>query len=152
VADCVLYSAPLHLGGSRSKRNVAQGVELSVESNVTPRSPRLNNSHTSHTHTHLNSLSLCVCVCVNLKQDHTVYYSGAHAGASPGARLHDYWQQASKRGAVKEVRFPGLCVCLSLRDSLSVEEDLDRSFPLDPAPGRALIRDLDEERLRGLVQ
>ena len=24
-----------------------------------------------------------------------------------GARLHDYWQQASKRGAAKEVRFPG---------------------------------------------
>jgi hypothetical protein len=39
-----------------------------------------------------------------------------------------------------------------LRDSLSVEEDLDRSFPLDPAPGRALIRDLDEEHLRGLIQ
>jgi hypothetical protein len=24
-----------------------------------------------------------------------------------GARLHDYWQQASKRGAAKEVGFPG---------------------------------------------
>jgi hypothetical protein len=24
-----------------------------------------------------------------------------------GAHLHDYWQQASKRGAAKEVRFPG---------------------------------------------
>ncbi len=24
-----------------------------------------------------------------------------------GARLHDYWQQASKRGAAKEVIFPG---------------------------------------------
>jgi len=24
-----------------------------------------------------------------------------------GARLHDYWQQASKRGTAKEVRFPG---------------------------------------------
>ena len=43
-----------------------------------------------------------------------------------------------------------------LRDSLSlsIEENLDRSFSLDPAPGAraALIRDLDEERLRGLVQ
>ena len=38
--------------------------------------------------------------------------------------------------------------------SLSIEENLDRSFSLDPAPGAraALIRDLDEERLRGLVQ
>ena len=24
-----------------------------------------------------------------------------------GSRLHDYWQQAGKRGAAKEVRFPG---------------------------------------------
>ena len=67
--------------------------------------------------------------------------------------------------------FLSLCLALSLVSrvshvtvsqhsgtlSLSIEENLDRSFPLDPALGaraaaRALIRDLDEERLRGLVQ
>jgi hypothetical protein len=47
-----------------------------------------------------------VCVCVNLKQDHTVQRRSC--GRVPGgARLHDYWQQASKRGATKEVGFPG---------------------------------------------
>ena len=40
-------------------------------------------------------------------QNNTTQYNGAHASASPGGgRLHDYWQQASKRGAAKEVRFP----------------------------------------------
>ena len=39
-------------------------------------------------------------------QNKTRQYNGAHASASPGGRLHDYWQQASKRGAAKEVRFP----------------------------------------------
>jgi hypothetical protein len=46
-------------------------------------------------------------VCVNLKQDHTVQRRSC--GRVPGgARLHDYWQQASKRGTrhhtTKEVR------------------------------------------------
>ena len=44
-------------------------------------------------------------VGVNLEQDHTVQRRSC--GRVPGgARLHDYWQQASKRGAAKEVRFP----------------------------------------------
>ena len=48
------------------------------------------------------------CVCVNLKQDHTVQRRSCRR-VPGGARLHDYWQQASKRGAAtcKEVR-----VCL----------------------------------------
>jgi len=45
-------------------------------------------------------------VCVNLKQDHTVQRRSCRR-VPGGARLHDYWQQASKRGAAKEVRFPG---------------------------------------------
>ncbi len=46
----------------------------------------------------------CECVC-ELK---TGPHSTALMQARPrGARLHDYWQQASKRGAAKEVRFPG---------------------------------------------
>ena len=52
---------------------------------------------------------LCVRVsrvCVNLKQDHTVQRRSCRR-VPGGARLHDYWQQASKRGAAKEVRFPG---------------------------------------------
>jgi len=54
------------------------------------------------------STNYTVCVCVNLKQDHTVQRRSC--GRVPGgARLHDYWQQASKRGAAKEVRFPGFC-------------------------------------------
>ena len=48
-----------------------------------------------------------MCVCVNLKQDHTVQRRSCER-VPGGARLHDYWQQASKRGAVKEVRFPGI--------------------------------------------
>jgi hypothetical protein len=50
-------------------------------------------------------------VCVNLK-------TGPHSTAAlmqarpRGARLHDYWQQASKRGAAKEVRFPGFRLCV----------------------------------------
>ena len=49
-----------------------------------------------------------VYVCVNLKQDHTVQRRSCRR-VPGGARLHDYWQQASKRGAAtcKEVR-----VCL----------------------------------------
>jgi hypothetical protein len=45
---------------------------------------------------------------VNLKQDHTVQRRSCRR-VPGGARLHDYWQQASKRGAAtcKEVR-----VCL----------------------------------------
>ena len=45
-------------------------------------------------------------MCVNLKQDHTVQRRSCRR-VPGGARLHDYWQQASKRGAAKEVRFPG---------------------------------------------
>ena len=46
-------------------------------------------------------------VCVwKLKQDHTVQRRSCRR-VPGGARLHDYWQQASKRGAAKEVRFPG---------------------------------------------
>ena len=48
----------------------------------------------------------CVQCGPVLKQDHTVQRRSC--GRVPGgARLHDYWQQASKRGAAKEVRFPG---------------------------------------------
>ena len=47
-----------------------------------------------------------VYVCVNLKQDHTVQRRSCRR-VPVGARLHDYWQQASKRGTAKEVRFPG---------------------------------------------
>ena len=43
---------------------------------------------------------------MNLKQDHTVQRRSCRR-VPGGARLHDYWQQASKRGAAKEVRFPG---------------------------------------------
>ena len=49
-------------------------------------------------------LTMGMSVCVNLKQDHTVQRCGR---VPRGGRLHDYWQQASKRGAAKEVRFPG---------------------------------------------
>ena len=45
-------------------------------------------------------------MCENLKQDHTVQRRSCRR-VPGGARLHDYWQQASKRGAAKEVRFPG---------------------------------------------
>ncbi len=41
-----------------------------------------------------------------LKQDHTVQRRSCRR-VPGGARSHDYWQQASKRGAAKEVRFPG---------------------------------------------
>jgi len=47
-----------------------------------------------------------LCVRVNLKQDHTVQRRSCRR-VPGGARLHDHWQQASKRGAAKEVRFPG---------------------------------------------
>jgi hypothetical protein len=44
---------------------------------------------------------------VNLKhEDHTVQRRSCRR-VPGGARLHDYWQQASERGAAKEVRFPG---------------------------------------------
>jgi len=44
-----------------------------------------------------------VNLCVNLKQDHTVQRRSC--GRVPGgARLHDYWQQASKRGAANALR------------------------------------------------
>jgi hypothetical protein len=46
-----------------------------------------------------------VCVCELKTGSHS---TAALMQARPrGARLHDYWQQASKRGAAKEVRFPG---------------------------------------------
>ena len=51
-------------------------------------------------------------VCPYL-QDVCELKTGPHSTAAlmqarpRGARLHDYWQQASKRGAAKEVRFPG---------------------------------------------
>ena len=42
-----------------------------------------------------------IVVCVNKEQDHTVQRRSC--GRIPGGgRLHDYWQQASKRGAAKE--------------------------------------------------
>ncbi len=46
-----------------------------------------------------------MCVCELKTGSHS---TAALMQARPrGARLHDYWQQASKRGAAKEVRFPG---------------------------------------------
>ena len=42
-----------------------------------------------------------------IKQDHTVQRRSCKL-VPGGARLHDYWQQASKRGAAKEVILFGI--------------------------------------------
>ena len=51
---------------------------------------------------------MCVCEFRN----NTTQYNGAHASARVpgGARLHDYWQQASKRGVTWCVNV-NVCLC-----------------------------------------